>query len=90
MNNQQAIVPSELKYVRVITTTSSSGNDAGETNEEGESEQPSTVTLLVNEKQATILAKNESDGKLHLSLVYRCDNKNAAKFLKTQNKIFKK
>ena len=82
--------PPELKYVRVVTTTSASGNDAGETNQEGETEQPSTVTLLVNEVQAKILAENEVNGKLHLSLVYRGDRETASKYLEAQDTVFTK
>jgi pilus assembly protein CpaB len=87
IENKTAI-PAELKYVRVITTTSSSGNDAGDANKDGETELPSTVTLLVNDIQATILAENEVNGKLHLSLVYRGDSETAEKFLDAQEQVF--
>ena len=55
----QTIIPPELKYVRVITATSSKGMDAGQVNEDGQEELPSTVTLLVNEVQARLLANRD-------------------------------
>jgi pilus assembly protein CpaB len=79
-------IPTELRYLRVITTTSSSGNDAGEMDRDGE--KPTTVTLLVNEKQATLLARYEVSGKLHLTLIYRGNAEHAAKFLDAQEKVF--
>lgn len=85
-NENQTSIPQELKYVRVITTTSPNGNDAG--SQDGENEQPSTVTLLVNDKQATILANSEINGRIHLSLVYRGNMETAAQFLTAQENAF--
>jgi len=84
--DNQTIIPPELKYVRVITATSSSGNDVIDMDDE--SEMPKTVTLLVNEAQATILARSEANGKLHIALVYRGDMNIAAKFLEVQEEFF--
>lgn len=84
------VIPPELKYVEVISVTASSGYDAntGEApDEEDERELPSTVTLLVSVEQSRILAELESDGKLHLSLVYRGAPENTAKFIKTQDAV---
>lgn len=81
------VIPPELKYVEVISVTASSGYDAntGEApDEEDERELPSTVTLLVSPEQSKVLAELESDGKLHLSLVYRGTKENAAQFLDAQ------
>ena len=84
----QTTIPAELKYVRVITTTSSTGTQAGDVNQDEDAELPSTVTLLVNERQATILASHDANGKLHLSLVYRGSPDNANKFLEAQAQVF--
>lgn len=47
------VIPSELQFVEVIAATAKSGNDVeGETGDENDL--PSTVTLLVSEKQAMI------------------------------------
>jgi pilus assembly protein CpaB len=45
------------------------------------------VTLLVSPEQSKILAELESDGKLHLSLVYRGSHANTTKFLEAQDKV---
>jgi len=84
------VIPAELKYVEVISVTASSGYDAntGEAiSEKDERELPSTVTLLVSPEQSKALAELESDGKLHLSLVYRGSPTNTAKFIEAQNKV---
>lgn len=84
------VIPSELTYVEVIGVTASTGydTDTGEqTNDEDEKQLPATVTLLVSPEQAKILAELESDGKLHLSLVYRGSKESAAKFTALQDKL---
>lgn len=89
------VIPPELTYVEVIGVTASTGNDTdtgektednAEDNADGR-ELPATVTLLVSPEQAKILAELESDGKLHLSLVYRGAKENAAKFTELQDKV---
>lgn len=86
--NSQTTIPPELRYVRVITATSSNGLDAGQMDEDGQEELPSTVTLLVNETQAKILAAQEASGKMHLALVYRGEASKAQDFLEAQEKVF--
>ncbi|BAE81849.1 Flp pilus assembly protein CpaB [Desulfitobacterium hafniense] len=84
------VIPAELKYVEVISVTASSGYDAntGEAkSEDDDRELPSTVTLLVSPEQSKVLAELESDGKLHLSLVYRGTPTNTAKFTEAQDKV---
>lgn len=87
------VIPTELKYVEVISVTASSGYDAntGEQKEKSktdERELPSTVTLLVTPEQGNILASLEADGGIHLSLVYRGVPENSKKFLDMQTNIF--
>ena len=85
------VIPSELRYVEVISVTTASGYDANtgeeKENKNEEKELPSTITLLVTPEQGNILASLEADGKSHLSLVYRGENKNAKKFLDVQDKV---
>ncbi|MFD1402181.1 MULTISPECIES: Flp pilus assembly protein CpaB [Clostridia] len=86
------VIPAELKYVEVIAVTAGSGYDANtgaqtETETGDEKELPSTVTLLVSPEQSKTLAELESDGKLHLSLVYRGTPANTAKFIEAQDKV---
>jgi pilus assembly protein CpaB len=87
----ETVIPSELKYVEVISVTASSGYDAntGEQGIEDERELPSTVTLLVTPEQGNILAELESDSKPHLSLVYRGTPENTRQFIDMQEEIIK-
>lgn len=84
------VIPPELKYVEVISVTTSSGYDANTGEQEADAEEkelPSTVTLLVTPEQGNILADLEADGETHLSLVYRGASANTKKFLDMQTKI---
>jgi Flp pilus assembly protein CpaB len=96
-NQGTAVIPEELQYVEVIGVTASTGYDTDtksienmdKQSEDKEKELPSTVTLLVSPVQSEILAGLESDGKLHLSLVYRGIKENADKFIDCQDKLIK-
>ena len=87
---KETVIPAELTYVKVITTTTAAGMDKDELqqNEDGTYELPSTVTLLVNPEQATLLAGYETSGEMHLSLVYRGDEATASRFLEAQDRVF--
>ncbi|MBR0596399.1 Flp pilus assembly protein CpaB [Sinanaerobacter chloroacetimidivorans] len=83
------VIPAELQYVEVIAVTATNGYDAntGEPSEDDEKELPGTVTLLVTPEQSKVLAELEADGKLHISLVYRGDAANSAKFTEAQDAV---
>ena len=86
------VIPPELQYVEVIAVTAGSGYDANtgeqkEAEDEDEKELPATVTLLVTPEQSKILAELETDGTLHVSLVYRGSKENAAKFTEAQDAV---
>jgi len=85
------VIPPELKYVKVIGVTASSGYDAntGEQTEE-DKELPSTVTLLVTPEQSKLLAEIEEDSAMHLVLVYRGKAENAEQFIKVQDEALAK
>lgn len=85
-------VPSALKYVKVITTTTSGGIDENDVveNEDGSFELPTTITVLVSVEQAKILANYEESATMHVALVYRGDDATAEKFLKAQDEYFSK
>ncbi len=85
--NGETTIPPELKYIKVITTTTKTGNDQDQItpNEDGTKELPSTVTFLANSKQAQLLARYS---KIHLALVYRGDEKTAEQFLNKQKEMF--
>ncbi len=85
-------IPAELKYVKVITTTTSGGVDENDviTNEDGSFDLPTTITVLVNVQQAKVLANYEQNAEMHVALVYRGDEATAKKFLTAQDKMFQK
>ena len=87
----KAQIPGALKYMKVITTTTSGGIDKDSIvkNEDGSFEIPSTVTLLANIEQAKLLAKYEGESTLTVALVYRGTAENAKKFLDIQDQYFK-
>ncbi|KFN12240.1 Flp pilus assembly protein CpaB [Paenibacillus macerans] len=85
-------LPPELKYVEVLSVTTSSGLDAqtgnsGETPED-DRELPSTITLHVLPEQAVLLTDIETKGKLHAALVYRGDAKTSQMFIDKQDEYF--
>lgn len=75
-------IPSELKYVKVITTTTSDGIDKDKIAEGGKS---ATVTLLVTPEQAELLAQYNSVTTIHFTLVYRGDKEKADAYIKAQD-----
>ncbi len=85
---KNTIIPPELKWVKVITTTTAAGNDRNDqiSNEDETVELPSTVTLLVNTTQAKLLA--QANGNLYIVLVFRGDEATANKFLELQKEVF--
>lgn len=89
--DKASTVPPELKYVRVITTTTSGGVDENEVvpNEDGTFDLPTTITVLVTVKQAELLADYEKDSTMHVALVYRGNSETAEKFIKIQDKYLK-
>jgi pilus assembly protein CpaB len=91
VNDNQSIIPAELTYVKVITTTTSKGTDSDKltTNEDGTTELPATATLLVSPEQAKLLALYDQKAKVYLTLVYRGDTATAEKFLKAQSEVLK-
>ena len=62
--------------------------DCSKKNEDGSYELPSTITVLVNEKQAKLLAQYEGNADMQAALVYRGDKETANKFLAKQNDFF--
>ena len=82
----EAMVPQSLQYVQVITTTTSAGVDTDSLSkqEDGSSELPSTITVLVSPAQAVELAQYESEASMHAALVYRGDAQTAQTYLDKQ------
>lgn len=88
-NSGKASIPGELKYMKVITTTTAGGIDQDSIvkNEDGSYEIPSTITVLANTEQAKLLAKYEGDTDMTAALVYRGTVENAKKFLDKQDEF---
>ena len=84
-------IPDELKYMKVITTTTAGGidKDAVVKNDDGSFEIPSTVTLLANTEQAKLIAEYEDSATMTAVLVYRGTASNAQKFLDWQDEYFR-
>ena len=80
-----AHTPPELRYVRVITSTTSQGIDKADRTD---NTQPVTVTVLVNQKQAELLAEYEKTASMHFTLEYRGDMATAQRFLNMQEEYF--
>lgn len=81
----RTFTPKELTYVKVITTTTSSGVDKTDITD---TIQPVTVTFYVNAEQAELLALYEKTAEMHIVLEYRGDTQTAQKYLDAQNKVF--
>lgn len=86
---EKAFVPEELKYVRVITTTTAKGwdKDEIEPSEDGTYELPTTLTLLATPRQAQTLIRYENLGVMHAALICRDDEKKASEYLSKQEEI---
>jgi pilus assembly protein CpaB len=84
-------IPAEVKYVKVITTTTAGGIDKDSVvkNDDGSYELPSTITVLASTEQAKLLAKYEANSTMQAALVYRGDSATAQKFLDTQDEYLK-
>lgn len=88
--NGETKIPPELKYLKVITTTTGDGTDADKAraNENGKKPTAATVTVICNTEQAKRIAEYESGGNIQVSLAYRGKTENANVFLEAQEKYF--
>lgn len=87
--NLNAMAPAELKYVKVLAVSDEGGIDIVSSNQyaDGKMLTPSSVTLLVNSAQATLLAGLEQKSRIHLALVTR-DQDIGSELLKEQEAYF--
>lgn len=81
-----AYTPDELRYIKVVTSTTSKGVDKADVTD---NTQPVTVTLLVNQRQAELLAEYEKTSSMHFTLEYRGDPAIAQQYLDEQAAYFK-
>ena len=88
--DRESTMPAELSYVKVIAATTRNGIDRESVPEDtaASDKLPTTVTFLVNDIQASMLADFENSSKIHICLVYRGDEKTADRFLQEQENYF--
>ncbi|MBQ7444559.1 MAG: flagella basal body P-ring formation protein FlgA [Clostridia bacterium] len=88
--DKASFTPEELSYVKVITSTTKNGVDKENLASDSSSYDkiPSTVTLLVNDIQASLLVDFENSAKIHICLVYRGSEEYAESFIEEQDRYF--
>ena len=77
----------ELRYVRVLSVTDSSGvnvDNAKELAEDEQKQQSATITVLASPEQARIITALENDGVAHVALISRNNDKLAEELLAAQ------
>lgn len=89
-NGEDVFVPVELQWVKVVTTTTGDGIDKDQivVNEDGSFSMPSTVTVVVDARQADKLIEYSSY-YIHLALVYRGNEETAQNYLELQEEVLK-
>lgn len=82
------MVPAELQWVKVVTTTTGDGIDKDQVvvNEDGSFSMPSTVTVVVSEQQAKVLVQYSTES-MHIALVYRGDEERCQEYLDMQDAV---
>lgn len=79
---EKAIIPEELKYVEVLTTTNNDGKDIENIKDDkNEDDKYLTITVLVCDEQAKLIAKAETTQQIYVELVYRPGNQRIASYL---------
>lgn len=88
--NGEAIVPEELQWVKIVTTTTGNGIDKDQiiVNADGSFSMPSTVTVVVSEAQAKKLVEYSSSS-MYLTLIYRGNEEQTQKYLDMQDEVLK-
>lgn len=82
-SSSMAVQPKELKYVKVLDVVTTEGASLADGSEAAAS-QLSTVTLLVDTAQASMLAYYDRVSPVHLALAFRGDSIQADKLLQEQ------
>lgn len=85
-DTEDVYIPEELRYVEVISVTDDDGYDTVSTS--NEKNLSSTITLLVNEEQAKILALLEDTKDIHFSLITRNNEELKQSLLEKQASFF--
>lgn len=82
-------VPEEMQYLRIVTTTTSTGVDQDRVTEnvDGSHEMPSSITFLLDEYQALNMVEYINSATIHFALVYRGDALTSQSYLDKQDAI---
>lgn len=78
----------ELRFVKVLSVTDAKGLDVDYTTppeEDEERQQTATITVLATPEQALLLARYENEGRLHVALITRGNEKLAEELLDRQS-----
>ena len=88
IETEQAIIPEELKYIEVLSTTNDDGKDIDTIDEkEDDNKMYQTITALVSDEQAKLIAKAETTKQIYVELVYRGNKKVTNYLLNRQQEI---
>lgn len=82
-------VPEEMQYLKVVTTTTSSGIDKDKVseNEDGSHDMPATITFLLTDYQAEKFVDYMNGYTMYFGLVYRGDAETANGYIEEQDEI---
>lgn len=90
-DNTGTYTPEALKYVKVISSTTSTGVDTDQAvNDENGVPTPATITFYVTPYQAKLLAAYETRASMHFALVCRADSAQATEFIIEQEEALEK
>ncbi len=82
----ETVKPEELQYVRIIAISNSNGTNIEDAVGD-ESRMASTITFLVNDRQAAKMIEIENSSRMHIALISRDDTKRAKELLAEQEEI---
>ncbi len=87
--SREPLIPRELHYLEVVTTTTSGGIDREEVRpkDDGGIALPASVTVIVSEAQAARLVYLEQEAYLHVALVCRAGDEKKPALLARQEEL---
>ena len=85
---EQAVIPEELKYIEILSTTNDNGKDIDKIDpKEDDDKIYQTITALVSDEQAKLIARAEATKQIYVELVYRGNKKITSYLLNKQREI---
>lgn len=80
----------ELQYVKVLAVTDSKGVDIDKNNpvaSDSDPQQSASILVMASPAQAQIISKLDDEGKIHVALVLRGDDKQADELIAKQDEL---